>query len=57
VEQQFSKTHLDASESAKNTFFVTSPKLKSLIKNVLFYRKRNRKNNLNIFASIDQNPR
>jgi hypothetical protein len=42
VEQHFSKTRFDAPESAKNTFSVTSPKLKILIKNVLLYRKRSR---------------
>jgi hypothetical protein len=56
VEQCFSKTLFDASESAKNTFFVTSPKLKILIKIVLLYRKITKKVNLNIFASVDQNP-
>jgi hypothetical protein len=30
IEQNFSKTHFDASETAKNTYFVTSPKLKIL---------------------------
>jgi hypothetical protein len=55
VEQ--TKTYLDASESAKNTFFVTSPKLKILIKNILLYLKRSKKVLLNIFASVDQNPR
>jgi hypothetical protein len=43
VEQHFSKTLFDASESAKNTFFVMLPKLKILIKNVLIYRKRTKK--------------
>jgi hypothetical protein len=56
LKQLFSKPHLDASESAKNTLFVTSPKLKILIKNVLPYQKRTRKVHLNIFASVDQNP-
>jgi hypothetical protein len=56
VDQHFSKTHFDAAESAKNTFFVMSPKLKILIKNVLLYRKRTKKVHLNIFASVDQNP-
>jgi hypothetical protein len=56
VEQHFSKTLFDASESAKNTIFVTSPKLKILIKNVLLYRKRTNKVHLNIFGSVDQNP-
>jgi hypothetical protein len=56
VEQHFTKTLFDASESAKNTFFVTSPKLKILIKNVLLYRKRTKKVYLNIFALVDQNP-
>jgi hypothetical protein len=37
VEQHFSKTLFDASESAKTLFFVTSAKLKILIKNVLIY--------------------
>jgi hypothetical protein len=36
----FSKTNLDASESAKNTIVLTSPKLKMLMKNVLLYRRR-----------------
>jgi hypothetical protein len=49
IEQHFSKTHFDASESAKYTVFVTSPKLKILIKKVLPYRKRIRKVHLNIF--------
>jgi hypothetical protein len=31
VEQHFSKTHFDASESTKTLFFVTSPKLKILM--------------------------
>jgi hypothetical protein len=48
VEQHFSKNHFDASESVKNTFCVTSPKLKILIKNVLLYRKSSRKVHLNI---------
>jgi hypothetical protein len=56
VEQHFSKTLLDASKSAKNAFFMTSPKLKILIKNVLLYRKRTKKLHLNKFASVDQNP-
>jgi hypothetical protein len=56
VDQNFSKTLFDASESAKNTFFVPSPKLKILIKNVLQYRKRTKKVHLNIFALVDQNP-
>jgi hypothetical protein len=30
--------------------------LKILIKNVLLYRKRTKKVNLNIFAWVDQNP-
>jgi hypothetical protein len=55
VEQHFLKTLFDASESAKNIFFVTSPKLKILIKNVLLDRKRTKKVYLNIFASVDQN--
>jgi hypothetical protein len=55
VEQHFSKTLFDASESAKKTFFL-SPKLKILIKNVLLYGKRTEKVHLNIFASVDQNP-
>jgi hypothetical protein len=40
----------------KTLFFVTSPKLKILIKNALFYRKKTKKVHLNIFASVDQNP-
>jgi hypothetical protein len=56
VQQHFSKTLFDASESAKNTFFVASPKLKILKKNVLLYRKRTRKVHLNIFASVDHKP-
>jgi hypothetical protein len=40
VEQHFSKTLFDASESA----------------NVLLYRKRTKKVHLNVFASVDQNP-
>jgi hypothetical protein len=43
MEQYFSKTHFDVSESAKNTFFVTLPKLKFFIKNVLLLRNRTRK--------------
>jgi hypothetical protein len=35
VEQHFSKTLFNASESAKNTFFVTSPKLKIFDKKCL----------------------
>jgi hypothetical protein len=42
-------------EVQKTHFFVTSPKLKMLEKNVLLYRKRTRKVHLNIFASVDQN--
>jgi hypothetical protein len=38
-----------ASKSAKNTFFVTPPKLKILIKNVVPYRKRTRKNQFRLF--------
>jgi hypothetical protein len=50
--QLFSKPHLDASESAKNTFFFVTPsKLQILIKNVVIYQKRTRKVHLNIFAS------
>jgi hypothetical protein len=58
VEQQFLKTLFDASESAKNIFFVTSPKLKILIKNVLLYRKSylTKEVHLKIFASVDQIP-
>jgi hypothetical protein len=56
VEQRFSKTNLNASERAKTLFFVTSPKLKFLIKNNLLFRKRTRKVHLNIFALVDQNP-
>jgi hypothetical protein len=56
VEQHSSKKFFDALESAKNTFFVRSPKLKILIKNVLLYRKRTKKVHLNKFASVDQNP-
>jgi hypothetical protein len=41
----------------KILFFVTSPKLKILIKNVLLYRKRPKKVHLNIFVSVDQNPK
>jgi hypothetical protein len=48
VEQLFSKPHLDGSESAKTHFFVTLPKLKIMIKNVLLYRKRTRKVHLNM---------
>jgi hypothetical protein len=44
------------SESANNIFFVTSPKLKILIKNVLLYRKRSRKVHLIIFVLVDPNP-
>jgi hypothetical protein len=55
VEQNFSKFPFNASESAKNTFFVTSSKLKILIKNVLL-SKENQQIHLNIFASVDQNP-
>jgi hypothetical protein len=40
----------------KTFFFVTSPKFKILIKNVLLYRKRTKKVHLDIFASVDQNP-
>jgi hypothetical protein len=50
VQQLLSKTYLDTSESAKNYFFVTSSKLKVLIKNVLLYQKRTRKVHLNIFV-------
>jgi hypothetical protein len=46
VEQHFSKTLFDASESAKNIFFVTSPKLKILIKNVFRYRERTKKKSI-----------
>jgi hypothetical protein len=52
-ERLFSKTHLDA----KNNFLWRHQSWKSLIKNVLLYRKRTRKVDLNIFASVDQNPR
>jgi hypothetical protein len=56
VEQLFSKSKLNASESEKIFFFSsTSPKLKILIKNALLYRKRTRKVFLNIFAVINQN--
>jgi hypothetical protein len=39
-------------KSKNHFFFVTSPKLQILIKNVLLYRKRTRKVNVNIFASV-----
>jgi hypothetical protein len=45
IEQHFSQTHFDASESGKNTFFMTSPKLIILIKDVLLGN-----------ALVDQNP-
>jgi hypothetical protein len=43
VEQHFLKTLFNASESAKNTFFVTSPKLKILIKMSYFIEKDQKK--------------
>jgi hypothetical protein len=49
VEKLFSKTHLDASESAINTYFVTS-KLNILIKNFLLYRKLPVKGFIQIFS-------
>jgi hypothetical protein len=48
VEQRFSKIHLDASESAK-TLFVTSPKLKILIKNMFYFIGKEPKKSIKTF--------
>jgi hypothetical protein len=57
VEQHFSRTLFDASESAKNTFFCDVTKVENFDKkNVLLYQKRTKKVHLNIFDSVDQNP-
>jgi hypothetical protein len=41
VEQLFSKTHLDVSESAKNTFFCDVTKVENFVKKCLTLSKNN----------------
>jgi hypothetical protein len=56
VEQFFTKTHLDASESAKNTFFHDVTKVESL-DNFFYFIEKEPKSSFKHFASVDQKPR